>query len=89
MKLTMTAAAAALMLLGAGAAAAQPAGGGQGNPMRAKMQEACGADIAKYCPDKTGPDRRQCVMENHDKFSDTCKAALAEMRSAMQAQKPQ
>ncbi len=87
MKRSTMAAAAVLSLLAVGAASAQ--GGGQGNPMMAKMREACGADIAKFCPDKTGPDRRQCVMDNHDKFSDTCKAALAEMRKAMEAAKPQ
>jgi hypothetical protein len=87
MKVSTLAAAAALCLLAVGAASAQ--GGGQDNPMMAKMRTDCGADIMKYCPDKTGPDRRQCVMENHDKFSATCKATLAEMMKAMQAAKPQ
>lgn len=83
MKIKEIAAAAALMALCGGAAMAQP-GGGQDNPMRAKMREACGADIQKYCADKNGPDRRSCVMENREKFTDTCKAALKEMQSMMQ-----
>ena len=89
MNLRSIAAATALTMLVAGAALAQPGGGGQDNPMRAKMRDACGADYAKYCADKTGPDRRTCAMENRDKFSDTCKAAIAEMQSMMQgAAKP-
>lgn len=84
MKLSTLVAAAAVMALSAGAAMAQP---GQGNPMMAKMREACGADMQKYCADKlTDRDaRRQCMQENGAKFSDTCKAALAEMRAAMQS----
>jgi hypothetical protein len=82
------AAAAMMMAMASGAAMAQP-GGGQGNPMMAKFREACGADIQKYCADKTGPDRRACMMENHDKFTDTCKAAIAEMQAMRQnAPKP-
>ena len=88
MNVKSMAAAAALTMLVSSAALAQP-GGGQDNPMRAKMREACGADFQKFCPDKTGPDRRSCMMENHDKFSDTCKTAMDEMRAAMQrAPKP-
>lgn len=87
MKLTLMAAAATLIMFGA--AAAQPGGGGQGNPAMAKVREACSADMQKLCPDKTGPDRRQCMMANQDKLSDGCKSAMAEMRSMMQAQKPQ
>lgn len=83
MKIGTIAAVAALMALCGGAAMAQPAGG-QDNPMRAKMREACGADIQKYCADKNGPDRRTCVMENREKFSDTCKEAMKEMQAAMQ-----
>ncbi len=87
MKLLMTAATAALMMLGAGAAAAQ--GGGQGNPMMAKVREMCAADMQKLCPDKTGPDRRQCMMDNQDKLSDGCKSAMADMMKARQAASPQ
>jgi hypothetical protein len=86
MKLTVMVAAATLMMFGA--AAAQP-GGGQGNPAMAKVRDACAADVAKLCPDKTGQERHQCMMANRDKVSDGCKAAAAEMRSMMQAQKPQ
>ncbi len=86
MKLTVMVAAATLMMFGA--AAAQP-GGGQGNPAMAKVREACSADMQKLCPDKTGPDRRQCMQDNKDKLSDGCKSAIGAMMSAMQAQKPQ
>lgn len=86
MKLPLMAAAEALMMFGA--AAAQP-GGGQGNPAMAKVREACSADMQKLCPDKTGPERRQCMQDNKDKLSDGCKSAIGEMMSAMQAQKPQ
>lgn len=84
MKLKVMAAAAAIMALGSSAAMAQP---GQGNPMMAKMREACGADMQKYCADKLSDRdaRRQCMTENAANFSDTCKAALAEMRAAVQS----
>ena len=63
-------------------------GGGPGGG-RAAMRQACGADIQKYCPDaKPGPGggMRDCIMKNHDSFSDSCKAALAQMRAARQQQ---
>ena len=47
-----------------------PAGGG--GPMAA-----CRDDMQKFCADKTGPDRRACMQDNHDKLSDACKQALA------------
>ncbi len=63
-----------------GAAMAQPpaspppaAGGGGGGGRMA----ACRDDMQKFCADKTGPDRRQCMMDNKDKLSDACKAAMA------------
>jgi len=87
MKHLTLAAAAALMLLGAGAASAQQ---GQGNPAMAAVREACAADMQKLCADKTGPDRRQCMMDHQADLSDGCKTALANARSAMQsAPKPQ
>jgi hypothetical protein len=50
------------------------------------VRAACAADYAKLCPDaKTRDDRRQCMMTNQDKFSNTCKAAIASMRAKMQA----
>lgn len=38
---------------------------------------ACRDDMQKFCAGKQGPDRRQCMQDNKDKFSDGCKAALA------------
>jgi hypothetical protein len=87
MKRHSLAAAAALMLLGAGVAAAQP---GRGNPARAAVREACAADMQKLCADKTGPDRRQCMIDHRADLSDGCKSAIAAMREQMQsAPKPQ
>ncbi|HEX4197768.1 MAG TPA: hypothetical protein VHZ26_10025 [Caulobacteraceae bacterium] len=64
----------------AGASLAQdaPAGGG--------MRQACGADVAKLCPDaQPGPGRRQCVMAHKDQLSDACKTAIAAMMARHQA----
>jgi hypothetical protein len=83
MKLSTMAATAALMLLSAGLAAAQGPGGGNGPG--AAMRQACGADIQKYCGDKTErADRRACMMANKDKFSPDCKTALDAMQKRMQ-----
>jgi len=66
--------------------ATAPAGGADADraARRAKMQAAmkqyCAADLAKYCPDKTGRDLFMCLRENRDSFSDTCRAALKKMR---------
>ena len=87
MKLSTLAAAAALVLLSAGVAAAQ-SGQGQGNPAMAAVRQACAADMQKLCPDKTGPDRRQCMMDHSADLSDGCKSAMATIREQMQAQKP-
>jgi hypothetical protein len=70
---------AALLTATAGGAFAQgagtpPAGGAMtaGGGMAA-----CREDAAKFCADKTGPDRRACMETNKDKLSDACKAARA------------
>jgi membrane fusion protein, multidrug efflux system len=64
---------------GAGAA-----GGGDQAARRAEMQammkQYCSADLAKYCPGKTGRDLFMCLRENRDDFSDTCQQALKKMR---------
>lgn len=88
MKRSTLVAAATLMLLAAGAAAAQ----GQDNPAMASLRQACAADAQKLCPDKTGPDRRQCMMDHTADLSDGCKSAIAAMRQQMTmapAPKPQ
>ena len=62
----------------ASAAIAQPpadngSGAGHGGG-RGAIRQACGADIQKYCPDaKPGPGggMRDCIMKNHDSFSDS------------------
>ena len=43
---------------------------------------ACRDDAQKFCADKRGPDRRQCMQDNRDKLSDACKAAMASARPA-------
>ena len=53
--------------------AAPPAGGGRGGALRA----ACSADIQATCASKTGPEIRQCLMDNQAKLSADCKTALA------------
>jgi len=78
-------AAVALSVLTSSAALAQPTG-----PMAA-VAKACAADMQKFCPDKTGKERHECMMANKDKISDGCKTAAAEAmkaRQEMKADKP-
>lgn len=73
----------------AGMAAAQDQGGpgsGAGGPMAA-VRKACAADLEKFCPGKTGPERRRCVMENHEKFTPDCQSALSAMMRRWQEQR--
>ncbi|HEY0266175.1 MAG TPA: hypothetical protein VGC16_05440 [Rhizomicrobium sp.] len=68
---------AAALFAGSAAAFAQdapPPGGGR--------MAACRDDMQKFCADKTGPDRRACMMANKDKLSDGCKSALAARKAA-------
>lgn len=51
----------------------------------AKAVEVCGADIKKLCPEAAAPGAKKyapmkCLMQNRDKVSDTCKAALPAKR---------
>jgi multidrug efflux system membrane fusion protein len=46
----------------------------------AALKQFCSADLAKYCPDKTGRDLFMCLRENRDSFSDPCQAALKKFR---------
>jgi hypothetical protein len=69
-----------VLLASAGLAIAQDAGaaagggaGGRGGAMRA----ACADDMTKLCAGKTGRDVRACLMENKDKASAGCQAALS------------
>jgi multidrug efflux system membrane fusion protein len=48
--------------------------------MLATMKQYCSADLAKYCPAKTGSDLFACLRENRDSFSDPCQSALKKMR---------
>ncbi len=72
----------AVVLASSAAAAsfAQEGGGG--------MRQACGAEMAKLCPDvQPGPARRQCIAAHRDQFSDTCKSAMAAARARREAAK--
>jgi len=57
----------------------------QGGPGGA-VRQACGADMAKLCPDaQPGPGRRQCMMAHKDQLSDACKSAIAAAMAARQS----
>ena len=78
-RLTIIGLAIAIASSAAGASFAQ---GGPGGGVR----EACGADMAKLCPDaQPGPGRRQCMMAHKDQLSDACKTAIASAMAARQA----
>lgn len=55
----------------------------------AAVRKACAADAQKLCPNKAGPDRRQCMIDHFADMSDGCKTAMAAMRAQMQGQTPQ
>jgi len=42
------------------------------------FMQACGDDIKNFCASaQSREDRRACVMQNKDKFSDPCKSFMA------------
>ncbi len=70
----------ALLMAGPAVAQDQPAAGDEGH--HGRFRAACGADVQTYCASaQTRDDRRQCIIANKDKLSDTCKAFLANMAS--------
>jgi hypothetical protein len=77
-KLTILGLAVVLAGSAAGASFAQGPGGA--------MRAACGADMAKLCPNaQTRDDRRQCMMSKRDQLSDACKSAIAAAMAARNA----
>jgi hypothetical protein len=57
----------------------------QGGPGGGAIRAACGADMAKLCPDAApGDARRQCMMAHMNQVSDACKSAIAARRAAGQ-----
>ena len=68
--------AAAVLLAGAAAWGQTPPPGGA--MTGAGPMAACREDAQKRCAGKMGPDRRACMMDNHDKLSDGCKKAIAD-----------
>lgn len=70
--------AATIALSGAAFAADPPASGDSGGGGWHGFREACGTDLQTYCPNaKSRDERRACVQQNKDKFSDGCKAFMA------------
>ena len=91
MRPILTIAAFSFALAAGGAAMAQPPGGappgGGGGPFAA-MRAACQADMQKFCPDKQGPERGQCMQSHQSELSDQCKTAMAQMRAMRQSGGP-
>ena len=70
----------ALALLSAATLAACDAPGthsGRGE-RREAFRAACGADMETYCPNVQRGERRACIAENRDKFSEGCKTYMAQ-----------
>jgi cytochrome c556 len=44
---------------------------------REAFRKACGDDAKNLCPDKQGREMFQCLRENNDKVSQSCKDAMA------------
>jgi membrane fusion protein, multidrug efflux system len=63
----------------AGNATALPGASVSREERRAKLMQACGADLKKYCGDAQGPAMFMCMREKRDSFSDGCQAALKAM----------
>ena len=58
----------------------------QGGPAGGGLRQACGADMAKLCPNAApGDARRQCMRDHRDQLSDACKSAIAAAMAARQA----
>jgi hypothetical protein len=51
--------------------------------MRKEVREACEVDAKKFCGEKKGKERRACVKENREKFSEECRNEWKEMREHM------
>ena len=50
------------------------------------LRQACGADMAKLCPDAApGDARRQCMRTHKDQLSEACKTAIVAAMAARQA----
>ena len=68
----------AVLLLGMTAVEAQaPAPSGDIQAAREAFRKACGDDAKSLCPDKQGREMFQCLRENNDKVSQSCKDAMA------------
>jgi hypothetical protein len=71
---------AAVLLLAAMAAEAQaPTPSPDMQAAREAFRKACGDDAKTLCPDKQGREMFQCLRENSDKVSQSCKDAMAKL----------
>lgn len=86
MKLALLALAAAAIAAPAYAQDAPPAQSPAMQEARAKVRDACMADMQTLCASATDMrGRMQCMMQNQDKVSDGCKSAMAALMAARQA----
>jgi len=59
----------------------------QGGPAGGALRQACGADMAKLCPNAApGDARRQCMRDHKDQLSSACKSAIAATMAARAGQ---
>ena len=68
---------AVLLLVMTAAGAQAPAPLGDLQAARDAFRKACGDDATSLCPDKQGREMFQCLRENNDKVSQSCKDAMA------------
>lgn len=67
----------ALLTIAAAAEAQAPAPSGDMQAAREAFRKACGDDAKNLCPDKQGREMFQCLRENNDKLSPSCKDTMA------------
>jgi hypothetical protein len=58
--------------------------GGEGGGRGGAVRQACAADFARLCANVDRSAMRQCIKDNFDQLSDTCKSAITAMRAAHQ-----
>ena len=86
MKFALLAVAAAAIAAPAFAQDARPAPSPAMQEARAKVRDACTADMQSLCASATDqPSRMQCMRANQDKVSEGCKSAMAALMAARQA----
>jgi cytochrome c556 len=66
-----------LLLVMSAAQAQAPAPSGDMQAAREAFRKACGDDAKNLCPDKQGREMFQCLRDNNDKVSQSCKDTMA------------